>query len=160
MRNCILIACIVLIVLSCGCSSPQSSPAATPTSAASPTAAASASPGPVATPVPAAAAPTISPSDPASYKVNLNFGSNPYLYIQVMEDATRLKSLEIRYTPDLGVETSSVIEGQYLTDGLRRSLGRLADSTNVTVIATYSDGASRTLLRLHQTGTFGTWTSY
>ena len=158
MRNVLLIACLALIVLICGCSSSNSPSSPSPT--VSPTASPSVSPLPIATPLPAVAAPTIGPGDPASYKVNVNFGSNPYLYIEVMEDATRLKSLEIRYTPEMGAETSNVIEGKYLTNGLRSSLGKLADSTNVTVIATYGDGASRTLFVLHQNPTTGRWSSY
>ncbi|HUL62426.1 MAG TPA: hypothetical protein VLT35_05130 [Methanocella sp.] len=110
------------------------------------------------------AAPPLSPSDPASYRVNVNFGSNPYLFIDVMEDASRLRTLEVWYTPEGpgAAETSKVVEGKYLTNGVRISLGRLTDSTNVTVIATYSDGASRTLFVLHQIprGSGYSWVKY
>lgn len=165
MRNIILIACIVLIVLLCGCSSSKSSPTATPTSATSPAATAAASQGPAPTEPPIADAPHRTTDDPASYQVDILWGFTPNLHITVGTPIGDLTRLVIWYTPgDMPGEakTSRIVDGIWLVPGANINLGSIADSTEVNVIGTFKDGASRSLLRLRQipNDPYGHWESY
>lgn len=142
---------IAAVLATCGCTS-QSSPTATP----GPTSTTSATlNGPTATQTPLASAPMISASDPDGYKVWLNYAETPYLDIRVsVGNDSELSTLTTFYTPDGMTQTSRTDDAKYILSTSAKgqvyhfNLGDIVG--NVTLIASYNDGASRTLAVLHQ----------
>lgn len=121
-----------------------------------------------ATQAPVTTAPTISASDPASYKVYVNTGANPDLYFDVgVDNYSVLSSLTTYWTDDGGTPTSrtdyakDIISTRAKGLAYRIKIGPAAKA-NVTMIAKYNDGASRTVIAMHLVNSAAgmTWTPY